>query len=379
MKEPFLSVIMPVFNVANFLPKAIDSILGQTFQNFEFFIDTTGCTDDSSDIADNYAKQDKRIKHEKNGSDRFISSKLNRMIQLTKGDYIARMDADDISLPERFAKQLAYFADHPDLSVLGTNMVRIDEEGNVRQGFRCMISHEEIVENTANGVAGIANPTVMTRAADLKKMGPYRTQLVNAEDLDMWMRFIRGGYRFANLPEVLLHYRRHDTQITRERWRDMTLITALLKLNHREVMEGKSDILENLQMADINIELIKKFSRDPAEIINNYSGVLFGLLSESAHKKNNDLLQEVAFVIEGMMNNCYNDEVRKQIIPFFAKLQGEAVPLSPNFHDLFYQVYMGFAPLSRQMSDTEKQKILQIMANVGMQQQAANLQQAWNS
>ncbi|MDI9314271.1 MAG: glycosyltransferase [Hydrotalea sp.] len=379
--SPVISVVMPVFNGARFLPAAIDSILNQTFGDIELLIDTTGSTDGATEVADDYAQGDKRIRHEKNGASRFMPQKLNHLITIASGQYIARMDGDDISLAERFAKQLAYFEQHPDVAVLGTNMMRVDEAGNLQHGFRCMQNHDEIVANTINGISGMAHPTVMMRADALKKIAGYRTQFVSAEDLDLWLRLIRAGYRFANLAEVLFHYRSHGTQATKELWRDMSLLTVLLKLNHREVSAGMPDIFDNLRPEDITIAMVKQYCHAPEEIINNYSSILFGLLSQTAHKKNNDLLRETAFCIEQMINAAANilpnDNVKKQVVDFLAKLQCEVGQLSPPFYHLFYQVYVAFPVVSKTIVTPVKERILQLMTDVGMKNEMENLQTTW--
>ena len=123
--QPKISVVMPAYNAENYIREAIDSILAQTFRDFEFLIIDDGSTDHTVEIIRSYS--DSRIRLYQNERNMGVAATLNRGLDLARGEYIARMDADDISLPERFAKQAAYMDAHPDVAVCGSNIILFSE------------------------------------------------------------------------------------------------------------------------------------------------------------------------------------------------------------------------------------------------------------
>jgi len=194
-----LTVLMPVFNAARFLREAMDSILSQTFTDFEFLIIDDGSTDDSVAILKSYA--DPRIRFYQNGENMGISPTLNKGIELAATPYIARMDADDISYPERLAKQYAYLQAHPDCAMVSSLVRVIAEDGQfVRQdSFK-----SEFFYYNLTFICWIYHPTVMYRTAAVKAAGMYTAAY--AEDFELFWQLSRQ-HKLYNLPEVLLDYR----------------------------------------------------------------------------------------------------------------------------------------------------------------------------
>ena len=126
---PKISVVMPVYNGEKYLREAIESILDQTYQDFEFIMVNDASTDGSGSILSEFANLDQRIRILTNESNLGIAGATNRGIAQARGEYIALMDQDDISLPERFEKQVEFLSNHPDISVLGTNSIILEEDG----------------------------------------------------------------------------------------------------------------------------------------------------------------------------------------------------------------------------------------------------------
>ena len=126
---PRISVIMSVYNSARFLAEAIQSILGQTYNDFEFIIVDDGSSDQSLEIIRSYAKMDNRIRVLENEKKYGLAASLNRCIFIAKGDYIARMDADDICVPDRLEKQIAFLEQHPNIGIIGGSVQEIDGQG----------------------------------------------------------------------------------------------------------------------------------------------------------------------------------------------------------------------------------------------------------
>ena len=205
--EPLLklSVIMPVYNAEKHIGEAVSSILNQTFGEFEFIIIDDCSTDSSYELLQCFAKDDGRIKLYRNIKNSKISYTLNRAMRIASGEYIARMDADDISLPERFSVQLEYLDNHRHVSLVGASVYYIDDSGNP-VGCRDSICGSSLIESIIELRSPIAHPTWMFRRKEFEKIGGYR-EVVPAEDYDILLRLYSAGIRFDNVPEKLLKYR----------------------------------------------------------------------------------------------------------------------------------------------------------------------------
>ncbi|MPR33424.1 glycosyltransferase family 2 protein [Salmonirosea aquatica] len=203
-----ISVIMPVYNGELYLREAIESILGQTYTDFEFIIINDGSTDTSGSIIDSY--KDSRIKHIKNERNAGLVSALNVGIDLAQGEYIARMDADDISLPERFAKQVAFMNQHTEVGVCGTAYQYI---GN-RSGTITLPESFEKSFTFLSSNSCLAHPTVMIRRAVLEQHSiRYENDYPYAEDYAFWIRIGQVAH-LTSLSEPLLSYRWHSANIS---------------------------------------------------------------------------------------------------------------------------------------------------------------------
>jgi len=199
---------MPVFNTERYLIYALDSILGQTFEDFEFIVLDDGSSDASVHIIQEYAERDDRIRFFPLEHRGYVSL-LRRGLNHCRGEFVARMDSDDISMPERFEKQVAYLLEHPDVVAVGSRVVLIDPYGSQCENPSHKTTHEEIEADLLNGVGwAIVHPTVMMRREPLMRVGGYREDLMVSEDLDLFLRLAEVG-KLANMPDVLLHYRQH--------------------------------------------------------------------------------------------------------------------------------------------------------------------------
>lgn len=207
---PKVSVILPAYNAEKYIKEAVDSILGQTFMNFELIV-INDCSKDSTEkILLSYT--DPRLVYVKNEQNLGVAGTLNKGLSLAKGTYIARMDADDISLPERFRKQVSYLDAHPDVAVLGT-AVEIFGEGMSSQ-IRQFSQMPEQMKVDLFFSCGLAHPSVMMRADVIKELGGYDCAFEGMEDYELWCRVSRD-YQIAALPEVLFRYRIHPSQVTK--------------------------------------------------------------------------------------------------------------------------------------------------------------------
>ena len=218
MTAPKVTVLMPVYNGERYVGEAIESILAQTFTDFELLIVDDGSTDRTLSILREYARQDRRVVVLQNGSNLGLVPTLNRGLSATRGEYIARMDADDVSLPERLARQVAYMDQHPEVGVLGTNIVYIDAEGRLLNGGRPKARRpmsSTLIHWMLLWRCAIYHPTVMIRRSVLEQTGfTYDPNFRHAEDRDLWTRLAKRT-TIASLPDVLLHYRIRPTSICR--------------------------------------------------------------------------------------------------------------------------------------------------------------------
>ena len=207
MKEiPKVSVLMSVYKGAKYLREAIDSILNQTFKNFEFLIIDDGSTDNSADIIRSYT--DPRIRLIQNEENIGLSRSLNKGLKLAKGQYIARMDADDISLPNRLERQTKFLQSHPEHVAVGCWILWVDWDGDpIRQEYQ-VPSHEEIERIFLRGRGGLPHAATIFRTEFALSIGGYRSEYEYAEDVDFFLRLGEHG-RLANLQEVLYKVRGH--------------------------------------------------------------------------------------------------------------------------------------------------------------------------
>lgn len=202
-----VSVIMPVYNAEKYLREAIESILTQTFSDFEFLILNDGSTDHSIDIIRSY--NDSRIRIHSSGVNRGLIFQLNKGLNLSRGKYIARMDADDISLPERLARQVEFLETHPEIGVLGTGVTIIDGDGNTSHTLQPPTQHVVIKWCLCfNNL--ITHPSVMMRRQIVGQVGGYNPDMALAEDFDLWRR-LSCVTRLSNLKDLLVFYRIHDS------------------------------------------------------------------------------------------------------------------------------------------------------------------------
>jgi glycosyltransferase involved in cell wall biosynthesis len=200
---PHVSVIMPVYNAETHLTQAIDSILNQSFRDFEFVVIDDGSTDTSQAILKAIADRDRRLVIYTQPNRGLIAS-LNEGWKIARGTYIARMDADDISLPRRLEKQVAYLDRNRDVGIVGTWIQDIGRSGEAGPVWPLPTSPGTIPWFLMFGNC-MAHPSVMMRREVVAKLG-YRTAAIHVEDYDLWMR-ASAVTRLANIPEVLLKYR----------------------------------------------------------------------------------------------------------------------------------------------------------------------------
>lgn len=264
-----VSVVMPVYNGALYLRKAIDSILSQTHTNFELIIINDGSTDNSEQIIQSYT--DERIVYLKNELNSRICVTLNRGLEIAKGKYIARMDCDDISVPNRLTVQVDFMESHPEIGICGSNVIIFGRE------FQRIT---DMVQNSDLCAAGLifnpcfAHPTVMWRKDIMVKYNlRYDEYYCGLEDFMMWWRFAEVT-KLANIPQPLLKYRIHENQETQRRSEQVIL---------------RSNEFRKIRYQKMGVSL----SQRECEVVNSYSYNCF----DEFREKEFDLFVEVMLKI----------------------------------------------------------------------------------
>lgn len=237
MSAPTLSVLLPIHDTAPYLRQALDSLLAQTFADFEIIAVNDGSSDDSGAILDEYARTEPRLRvvHQKNSG---IVVALNRALGEARAEILARMDGDDVALPLRFERQLDYLKQHPHCVLLGTAALVVDEDGDPVSPMPIGFGHAEIDRLLLEGRGStILHPTAMLRRAAVLEAGGYQRGLEGAEDLDLYLRLAELG-EVANLSETLLHFRKRASSVTANTtrygaWQLQQTITARARQRRR--------------------------------------------------------------------------------------------------------------------------------------------------
>ncbi len=217
---PLISVNMPVYNGERFLAAALESVLAQTFSDFEFIIVDDGSRDRSVEIIRAYEARDSRILLAQSQRNLGGAAARNLALALSSGEFIALMDCDDVCRPERLERQLDFLRARPDIGVLGAGARAVDQQLKPLYDFDLPQRHALIVFNLFLG-SFLIHPTVMIRRELLEAVGGYEPGRRTAIDTELWSRLI-WRTRFANLPETLLLYRRHEAQNSTTRDAELT-------------------------------------------------------------------------------------------------------------------------------------------------------------
>lgn len=205
--SPTVSVLLPVHNGQSYLREAVESILGQTFDDFELLALDDGGTDGSLAILREYEAKDPRV-HVFSREHRGIVRTRNELAMQACGRYLAPMDQDDVCVPQRFERQVTFLDSSPDYVLVGGWCEHVNSAGMPIGIIRNPIFHEEIDQAHLKGHTSVVQSAAMLRRAAFSRTGGYRAEFETAEDLDLWLRLAEVG-KVTNLPEVLLKYRLH--------------------------------------------------------------------------------------------------------------------------------------------------------------------------
>lgn len=265
-----ISVCLPVYNRADYIKECIDSILSQTFQDFELLIVDDGSTDATCDIIQSY--KDKRIKLIKNRHD-YIET-LNMLLNEASGKYIARMDSDDIMMPERLEVEYTYMENHPEVDILGTGIRCFgDVEMDIPSYHVGNIGVKELLEGCC-----ITNPTVMMRKSSINKIGlRYTNEYLYAEDFLFWAKAAEGGLRIRNIPDILLMYRCCSSQITTQHVKEQNVMSQEIRKRLCRYWKNKVDMIVsspvNVKESTNTLTVVIPFYNEQEEVKNTLKSI----------------------------------------------------------------------------------------------------------
>ncbi|MCW3076085.1 MAG: glycosyltransferase [Bacteroidetes bacterium] len=269
--SPFISVLLPVYNAGKFLHESIESILNQTFSDFELIIINDGSKDNSKEIIKSF--NDSRIifiDQENIG----LAASLNKGLGLAKGRFIARQDNDDISLPQRFEKQLIYFEQNPEVDLLGTAAEITDEQGRPTRRFHRHSSDPLTLKFALLFNNPFVHSSVMFRKTVIEKTGPYSTDTAVFEDYDLWSRIARVA-NVSNLDEYLVKYREvltgmsksaadYKDKVKRQSIKNIQFYCPNMSLNDVELFVDTKRLISESKTHEYALSVYKKLLNEVA-------------------------------------------------------------------------------------------------------------------
>ena len=270
--KPKVSVIMSVYNGEKYLREAIESILNQTFTDFEFIIVDDGSIDNSLEMIKSY--DDERIKIINNEENIGLTKSLNKALKVARGEYIARQDADDISLPNRFEEQIKYFEECPEVVLLGTDIYIINETGKT-VGKRIVLTKPSIKDLLKNNQFN--HGSVMFKKEVINQLGGYNELIRYSQDYELWLR-IAKSHEVRNLTQSLYKLRSHDENIRLTNWEESTLY-------HLLVLRSVRGELDEELLKAVNDDGIKSLYAH----LNKEERVFFYKVMAGIHVRNNNL------------------------------------------------------------------------------------------
>ncbi len=212
MSKPAVSVVIPVFNAGKYLASAIGSIIDQTFSDWEMICINDGSTDCSPEILDWFAKQDPRIRviHQSNMG---VVAAANRGHEMVQAEFVCRMDADDIAMPNRISHQVEFLRKHSEYVAVSGSILEIDSDSQPLGLQRLPHDHDTIVQRLLFRETGLFQPASIMRTEAFNKIGGFRSKYQWIEDHDLWLRLSQVG-RLGNTDELILCYRLHASSCT---------------------------------------------------------------------------------------------------------------------------------------------------------------------
>jgi glycosyltransferase involved in cell wall biosynthesis len=321
INNPLISVITPVYNREKYITESIDSILNQTYQNFELILIDDCSTDRTNEILNNFLKKDSRVKLLKNKKNIGPTNSFNKGLLISKGEYIAKMDSDDISIKNRFEKQIDFFNKCINLDVLGTGAIIIDETGKELDRKKFPPDYKSIKKRIIK-TSPVFDPSVMIKSHVLKEVGSFDDRLAPADDFHLWLSLFKKKKIISNLNDYLIKYRMHDenlTKINRKEQIAKTILSKKIHFSNLSTDEFFQKKIENIY-TDLEKLIIHGFKRESTDTDIDVKILKEYLKSGNYQDNSND-----NFILWSIYNLFLNNSYPKSIFYFtrflFSKLK----------------------------------------------------------
>ena len=229
MKEPLVSVIISAYNCEKYIEESINSILNQTYKNIEILLVDDNSTDNTVKKIKKVIQGKKNVKFIQNTKNLGLTKNLNKLIEISNGEYIARMDADDVSDLTRIEKQVQYLINNPQITIIGSFGKYINERNELEEYKKMPISNDEIVKIMPK-VNPIIHPSVMYRKNEIVRIGMYDERFKKVQDYDLWFRAMSNNLKFYNIPEALILLRR-DRNYNKRKSKKYRVIDLKVRIN----------------------------------------------------------------------------------------------------------------------------------------------------
>lgn len=287
--SPVVSVLMSVYGGKQYLGQAIQSVLDQTFKDFEFIIIDDGSRDESLKMIRSF--QDPRIVLIENKVNQGLTKSLNVGIAKAKGKYIARMDADDISSANRLEKQVQFLEENQEIWAVGTGASLIDHEGKSISSIRMPTSRAQLKYLMTLG-NNIIHPSVMMRTEMIRKIGGYSENCMVAQDYDLWIRILESGGQLANLEEELIKLRVHDNSVSQTKAQSQ--IQQAIQIQKRAIF-----LFLKIRVSNRELEALRKFyqNNDLDSLFDRVLLKIFRARMEMAINKSTTLDDEIKEIL----------------------------------------------------------------------------------
>ena len=244
-----VTVLMCVYNEERFVRESVESILGQSFGDFEFLIVDDACTDDTVSIVTSF--HDERIRVIRNDRNMGLAASLNRGLSEARGRFLARQDADDVSLPDRLREQYEFMSQNPGVAVAGGMAFLIDESGNMDGEFNYPVEFEDLFVELFF-LNPLIHGSVLCDLSAVRNVGGYDESFDRTQDYDLWVRIVAAGGRIRNLPQKLLKYRRHGESLTGSGFaRQENLARNVIRKAYKLLLDTSPD--------DKGVDLLREF------------------------------------------------------------------------------------------------------------------------
>lgn len=338
--KPIISVCLPVYNGEKYIQECLDSILAQSFQNFELIIVDDGSTDHTVEIVKQYA--DPRIRLIQNKHN-YIES-LNLLLKEAQGKYIARMDADDIMVQNRLQRQYEYLETHPKVDLLAGSMSFLGKENHktvVDTEHGSQISLETMLKGCC-----ISHPTVMLRTETFRKSGlQYESEYIYAEDYRLWIIMLQKGMILHNVDEIFISYRQSDNQVSCRHSKEQQLNTKRIKQEGNKWLLNKEDAIKKeavtLPITGNELSVIIPFLNEKEEVRNTIESIRSTvgeqvdiIVLDDASDDDYDYLQDI--------KECHVSFIRNEIRIGAAATKNKGVRLATTPYVLIIDAHMRF-------------------------------------